>query len=796
MRVLSVDDKAENRYLLEAQLAARGWHVVSAKDGVEALERLEAEPFDVIVSDILMPHMDGFQLCQEVKKREQLRRIPFVFYTATYTDQMDEETGLSMGASRFLVKPSDPDTFANALLDVVDKGTPHGQTPPPTAVATENVMLKAYNERLVQKLDRKVAQLELASRELREVFEKTSDAILVLAVREDGFVCEALNHRAEEAMGLVSEQIVGRAPEAVLPFDVGRRLAEGLRQCIRSVATTSYEALLGPPERRRTYDLLLSPVKDDRGVVCRVTVFARDVTERIQAQEVLRDVLTRLQEAVTAGQVGLWDWDLRTNELRPSVEWKRQLGHDEHEVMNDYSEWERRLHPDDRDRALLVVREYLAGTKPAYESEFRLRHKNGSYRHILARASQVLDESGRRVRLVGSHVDITERVAMQTQLLQSQKMECVGRLATGVAHDFNNLLTAVLGYSELSLARLGPSDPLRPNVEEIYKAGNRAAALTRQLLVFSRREVPQHKALDLNAIVADLKRLLERLIGEDVTLRFAPGRSIGRILADSGQVEQVIVNLCVNARDAMPSGGRLMIATAECELVAGAPEIRGVVRPGPYVVLSVSDTGTGMTAEVLSHIFEPFFTTKAKGHGTGLGLSTVYGIVEGARGYLGVSSEVGKGSTFRVYFPRVVAGESAAGSPDRAAPRGGSETILLVEDDDTVRRLAEHFLESSGYRVLASVDGRAALVAASGYASDIDLVLTDLVMPEMSGRDLVERLTLQRPGLRVLYTSGYAGAAGLQGRAEGPEQAFLQKPFTKNALLEKVREVLDGAEES
>ena len=372
-------------------------------------------------------------------------------------------------------------------------------------------------------------------------------------------------------------------------------------------------------------------------------------------------------------------------------------------------------------------------------------------------------------------------------------MEAVGRLAGGVAHDFNNILTAIGVYRDLLLADLPLNDPRREEVDEIHRAADRAAALTQQLLAFSRRQVLQPKVIDLNALVSNVEKLLRRLIGEDVLLATSLAEDLGRVRVDPGQVEQVIVNLAVNARDAMPAGGRLTLETRNVHLDAAyAAEHRSAV-PGPYVVIAVSDTGTGMSAEVQSHMFEPFFTTKEVGKGTGLGLATVYGIVKQSGGSIWVYSELGHGRTFKVYLPRVdePAEPLAASAPVDAASLRGTETILLVEDEPSVRAVARQVLARQGYVVLEAPDGPTALAMVDGGASGVDLVLTDVVMPGMSGRSLADQLATRCPGLRVLYMSGYTDDGIVRHGMLEPGLAYLQKPFRPDALVQKVREVLN-----
>ena len=458
------------------------------------------------------------------------------------------------------------------------------------------------------------------------------------------------------------------------------------------------------------------------------------------------------------------------------------------------------LYSDSRDRDKYV--ELLRQERQLESHEMELRRLDGTPVYVSESVTGIFDQRGELVEIHSHLIDITERKqaeealrASQTQLQQSQKLEAIGQLAGGVAHDFNNLLTAIIGYSELSLKRLDSDNPIARNIEEIKKAAARAASLTRQLLAFSRKQILEPKVLDLNVAVSDMYKMLRRLIGEDIDLVTVLASDLERVKADPGQIEQVLMNLVVNARDAMPRGGKLTIETANVYLDDEYARQHLPTQPGAYVMLAISDTGMGMDRETQTRIFEPFFTTKETGKGTGLGLSTVYGIVKQSGGYVWVYSEVGKGTTFKVYLPHIDAalGEDLARSVSEPVPKG-TETVLLVEDEEQVRRIAQEILATQGYQVLLAINGERALALAQQHEGEIDLMITDVVMPQMGGRELGERLSPLRPNMKVLYMSGYTDDAIVRHGLIDEQLQFIEKPFTADALARKVRTVLDSGE--
>jgi len=595
------------------------------------------------------------------------------------------------------------------------------------------------------------------------------------------------NPAAERIFGWSENEALGGR----LPFVPAEKQAEFLALRRRALLG---EVFTEPELHRRRADgspivvsVSTSPLRRPDGTIYGIMSILMDVTERKAAEE----SQARLTMAVEQAGESIVVTDTRGTIQYVNPAFERITGYDRMEVIGQTP---RILKSGRHDAAFYRNLWETLRRGEVWRGTFLDKRKDGTLYEEDAVISPVRDPSGQVVNYVAVKRDVTDVRRMEEQLRQSQKMEAVGRLAGGVAHDFNNLLTAISGYSDLLLHRLPDYSTLRRDVEEIRKAGDRAAALTRQLLAFSRRQVLQPKVLDLNNVVTNMGQMLRRLIGEDIELSTDLSPSLSRVKADPGQIEQVIVNLAVNARDAMPDGGRITIATSDAELSPAYAAAHPEVRPGPHVLLSVADTGHGMSDETQAHLFEPFFTTKERGKGTGLGLATVYGIVHQSGGHLRVNSAADRGSTFLIYLPRVEAPEDGVQGADRPLlphPSPGTETILLAEDEEVVRRLAREILSGNGYKVLEAGNGREALLLSEAHRGEIHLLLTDVVMPKMSGRELTERIRPLRPGLRILYMSGYTDDAILRHGVLEDGIPFLQKPFTPEELARKVREVLD-----
>jgi PAS domain S-box-containing protein len=589
------------------------------------------------------------------------------------------------------------------------------------------------------------------------------------------------------------DEVIGRFPQLLPNFQAGL-------QSLIAVPLISKDQVIGvlhvQSAKQKAYterDLRFAERVGNQitGAIANAQLFA----ERNRAEEALQKSEKRFKELYDNAPVGYHEYDKEgciTQINRTELE---MLGYTAEEMLGQ-PVWKFIVEKESQER----VKDKLAGDRsPVRTFERTYRKKDGSTFPVLIEDRILRDSEGKVTGIRSTIQDITEQkriekemAALEEQLHQSQKMEAIGQLAGGIAHDFNNLLTVIKGYSKLSLSELREGDPLKENIEEIHKASQRAEDLTRQLLAFSRRQILDFKVLDLNTFIQDLDKMLRRILGEDIELVTLLAEDLEKVKTDPGQIEQVIMNLSVNARDAMPTGGKLTIETANVELDEEYARVQIGVPPGHYVMLSVSDTGVGMSPEVKEHIFEPFFTTKEKGKGTGLGLSTVYGIVKQSRGNIWVYSEPGHGTTFKIYLPS--ADETIdliKSSPTQAELPQGSETILLVEDEESVRTFAHKTLKGYGYIILEASNGEEALRLAQGHGRKINLLLTDVVMPQMSGKELADRIKILWPDIKVLFASGYTDNAIVHHGILESGIHFLQKPYTPEVLARKVREVLD-----
>jgi PAS domain S-box-containing protein len=641
-----------------------------------------------------------------------------------------------------------------------------------TSLAVAWVLFRDLEQRLVA-----------AEKRFRAVIDHAIDAIEVIDPETGRFL--DVNERACAARGYSREEYLSlRAPE--LDSEVARRPWREIRDEARRLGSYVFES----EERRKDgsvfpVEVNATYVSLDRDYVLAVV---RDITERKRAEE-RQARLSRVVEQ-TSDSILITDPDGTITYVNPAFE--SVSGYSKDEVIGQNP---RILKSGHQDVAFYRRMWDTLARGEVWKGRLVNRRKDGEIFQEDATIGPVRDASGRVVSYVAAKRDITNEMNLERHLAQAQKMEAIGRLAGGVAHDFNNLLGVILGYGEMARRGLSEDHPLAAKVDQIVKAAERAAGLTRQLLAFSRTQVLETRIVDLNALVSNLEAMLVRLIGEDIVLKTTLAPGLGLVKVDPGQIEQVLMNLVVNARDAMPDGGHLAIETQRAEFDAEYVERHIEARAGPYAMLAVSDTGVGMEAATQAHMFEPFFTTKGPGRGTGLGLSTVYGIVKQSGGHIWCYSEVGVGTTFKIYLPLVERGASSARPTPRPVPvplPRGRETILLIEDEQSLRELLCETLEGGGYTVLVANGGEQALRISEEYAGAIQLIVTDVIMPGLTGRQAAETIKLARSEVQILFISGYVGDALARQGVFEPQAKFLSKPFTSDALLRKVREVLDG----
>ncbi len=618
----------------------------------------------------------------------------------------------------------------------------------------------------------------------RALMEHSADAVALFDAEGRILHCSGASERI---LGYRPDELVGRSGFDLAHADDRPMLQNALRQCINNTRRSVLRFRVWHKSGScRWLEGVFSNLLGDPDVRAVVNNY-RDITQAVAAEEALLKSEEKFAKAFRSSPLAITiSTHAEGRYIDVNDAFLQMLNYDRGTVIG-HTAGELNVWADPQDRIAML--QQLTDSSMAKGLRTRLKTSAGEIREVNVSAELIeLDGSTCVLAIVQ---DVTEAKRLEDQFRQAQRMEAVGRLAGGVAHDFNNILCVIVGYSELSLYHLDPINPLAKNLEEIRNAANRAASLTRHLLAFSRQQVLYPRILDLNTVVHSLNQMLPRMIGEDISLTFKPEVPLGSIRADPGQIEQVLMNLVVNARDSMPKGGTIVIETSNVELDTGYVDSHLSVHPGRYVMLSVSDTGCGMDEKIVSHIFEPFFTTKAPGQGTGLGLSTVHGIVKQSHGYIWVYSQLGKGTTFKLYFPQLE--ESAEPLDDSSAdiePVGGSETILVVEDDDSLRHVTVALLESAGYKVLQAANAESAIVIGEDLKESIDLLLTDALMPSMGGVELSAHLKALRPDLKVLLMSGYAGDLIARYGAIAPEMTLMEKPFTRHDLLSKIHTVL------
>jgi PAS domain S-box-containing protein len=910
LTILIVDDLLINLKLLRAQLEGEGHTVVEAHNGVEALALLARQEVDVIISDILMPVMDGYRFCQEVRNSERHRHLPFIAYTSTYVSPSDEKLSLDLGADKYLRKPASIDEMVRTIDEAL--ANPGRR---PTVVFDTTDVLKEYNAGLVTKLEKKNIELTDAVGKLglqTIALETAGDAILITDA--EGVILW-VNPAFTKTTGYSPEEALGQTPRILKSGRHNEAFYRAFWQTILAGKPWRSEFVNRHKDGRIYFgEHTVTPVRDATGTITHFVGIMHDITDRKRAEEQLRDAHEQLQELLEHSPAVLYALTLEGDKILPrliSENIARMLGFQVQETLS-FDWWYRQLHPDDRERAASSIQETL--TEGVSVTEYRIRHKDGSYRWVDDSRRLVRDAKGNPAELVGVWSDITERklaqeelheserrfremldnlelvaimmdrdgritycndyflhltgwqreeviaadwferflppenvdemrtafagllakrrairhysneiltrsgerrllqwnnsliysasgeiigtasiaenitdrVRLEKELLRTQRLESLGTLAGGIAHDLNNLLLPILMGVTL-LKRFDPNEPSLKAIENIERSVRRGSDLVKQVLLFARGSETARTSVQIAEIVHEVEAIITSTFPKDITLEISMGMDLRPVTADATQLSQVLLNLCVNARDAMPRGGQIIISAANAE--SSDPDVL-LQTGGPYVVLQVADTGEGMPKEILDRIFDPFFTTKEVGKGTGLGLSTAQGIITSHGGFLSVRSDVGEGSTFTIHLPAHPAEPEAIAVPEDAGPpHGNGELILVVDDDASVVSITKQTLEVFGYEVLTAEDGAQAIGVFSRH-TDIALVLTDMAMPVIDGAALIAALNRMVPNIRIIATTGNPSAASMSKIARTGVTCILTKPYTAEQLLRTLSDAL------
>ncbi|HEX9022826.1 MAG TPA: PAS domain S-box protein, partial [Geobacteraceae bacterium] len=754
MKVLIVDDNANDRMLLRINLERHGCApVIEARDGKEGFELAGLHQPDLIISDALMPRLDGFALLHLLKADTELKSIPFVFHSAIYTGETDKELALSLGAQAFITKPVEPEAFWARLTEVL-QGLEGGKAGPVAAelMDEEREYLRKYSGVVAAKLEEKVKELEeslkrrveaeealrKSERFLNSIVENIPDMIFVKDARELRFVL--CNRAGEELLGYTREELTGRGDHDFFPAAEADFFTAQDRQVIDNLRLLDIpeETVRTRQKGTRTLHTKKITITDEGGAPQYLLGISEDITERRRTEE----ELLKLSSAVEQSPVSIIITDSMGNIEYVNPKFTQVTGYTAEEAKGRNPRILKSGETSKEDYRRLWG---TISSGNVWQGEFHNRKKDGRLFWEFATISPLKNREGEITHYISIKEDITERKMLEQQLLQAQKMEAVGAMASGVAHDFNNILTAIIGFSSLLERKTAKDDPLRSDISQILAAADRAATLTRSLLTFGRAKPVVMVQTDLNEIVTGIEKMLRQIIREDIELRIDLAGAGLPLLADVGQMEQVLMNLAANARDALPDGGTITVRSARVTLDEEFRKLHGFGEPGTYAQLSFADDGTGMEESVREHIFEPFFTTKGVGKGTGLGLSVCYGIVKQHGGYITCISEPGRGTEFRIQIPFAQTVSERAKTADEAPLLRGSETILVAEDDAAVRGLVCEILREFGYTAVEARDGEEAVAKFAQHHEKIALCLIDVIMPKKKGEEAYKEISRMRP---------------------------------------------------
>ncbi|MBN8422414.1 MAG: response regulator [Verrucomicrobia bacterium] len=799
-RALIVDDKEENLYYLEALLTGVGCEITTARHGAEALVKARHAPPDVVISDLLMPVMDGYTLLRHWKADSQLKHIPFIVYTATYTEAEDERLALNLGADAFILKPAEPEDFIARLKEVQSHASAAHPPVPRAPAGDEKALLKVYSETLIRKLEEKTLQLEEAnralqkdisnSRQMEAEIRHTSNLLQAMAdgIPDAVFVKDLqgryllFNHGASQLVGRKVEEVLGKDDTSIFSPEDARAVMENDHEVMISGQTGMVEEVLTAAGVTRTYLVSKAPYRDSQGNIIGLIGISRDITERKQSENKIREQATLLDKAQDAILVR----DLEHRILYWNRSAERLYGWTSQEAMG-------------RSIKELLYQDpapFLAATSEALEKgewvgEIQQFNRDGQTLIIEGRWTLVRDDQGRPQCILAINTDITERKKLEQQFLRTQRMESIGTLAGGIAHDLNNVLAPIL--MSIELLRLQEKDERRLDIlKTIETSAKRGADMVKQVLSFARGVEGRQVEVQIGHLLHEIEKIANETFLKSIRVRCNIPAGLWTVVGDPTQLHQVLLNLCVNARDAMPHGGVLSLSARNLQVDDQYAGMNPDAHPGPHVVIDVEDNGSGMPPEVFERIFEPFYTTKELGKGTGLGLSTTLAIIKGHRGFIRVQSDPGIGTKFSVFLPaQTVAGQSLA-IAENELPRGNDELVLVIDDEASVQQITRQTLEIFGYRVLIAADGAEAAGIYALRKNEIDVVLTDMMMPVMDGSAVIQVLLRINPQARIIAASGVSTDGMVSKAINAGVKFFIPKPYTAETLLKTLRQALQG----
>jgi two-component system, cell cycle sensor histidine kinase and response regulator CckA len=818
-RILIVEDSRTQAEALRLLLEGSGHVVQVAPDGETALELVPGGDFDLVMSDITMPGLSGYEVCRHIKTKLRRRELPVLLLTAL-SDPMDIVQGLEAGADSYVTKPYEPAQLLTRVDHILKNRALRRSLPARVGVSVTflgstftinsekeqilDLLISTFEDAVLQNRqlrqreeELQAAKLQLSryadtlEQRLRSILESVPDVLFSLSA--DGSRFHYVSPASTQVLGFTPERLAEDSTlwhASVHPDDQARVRSEFRRVAASKRAATYDYRLYHPDGTTRWISATLIPALDQPGEVTRVDGLARDVTRQMEADVAIRQQKEFLSKVIDTSPnlIFVKDWEGRfvlANEAVATL-----YGTTAADLLGR-TEADFNRNEDEVARTLAEEREVMTTLHSKHIAEQRVTPAGGGVRWLQSVKVPITSPDGSTRQLLGVATDVSERKQLEQQVRIAQKLEAVGTLAGGVAHDFNNVLAAIRASVDLALLQLEPTVSARSELQEIGAMVDRGAALTRQLLAFSRRQVLEAQPLELSDLVEGTLRMLERIIGADVRLAMERSSEACTVLADPGQLEQVLMNLCVNARDAMPEGGSLALQTERLVIDQEFCALHSWARPGEFVCLTVADSGVGMSAETQARIFEPFFTTKELGRGTGLGLAVVYGIVKQHGGMINVYSEPQRGTTFRIYLPFL---NQAAALRPKEAPRqpvGGTETLLLAEDDRVLRNATAKLLARLGYRIIPVATGREALDTITALGREIDLAILDVVMPEINGRTVFDIARANFPELRFLFTTGYSPASLNLGGLQSLTVEVLHKPYGFTDLAIAVRRAIE-----